>query len=162
MVQIKRRFIAVLSACVIAANILAYIYSFFGAPVDKILPWMVPLVLGWMVLVVSIYAIEYPASRSPSFAWKVYSRGMPNWAAPCFWILQLIVIVSLVWFAIQGGWGVPAIMDGQYVLDARGHILRVLTQAEYFTLKEAELRAITAIMISFYFLPMMYWWYRLE
>jgi hypothetical protein len=159
MVPIKRRFVAVLSACVIAANVLAYIYSFFDAPVDTILPWMVPLILGSMVLLVPII-VDKPVSRSLSFPWKLGSIGMPSWAAPGFWIVQLFAIGNLVWFAIHSGWGVPAIIDGQYVSDARGRILKVLTQAEYFRLKEAELRTITAFMISFYFPPMMYWWYR--
>lgn len=159
MVPNKWRFIAVLSACVIAANVLAYIFSFFSASVDKILPWMIPLALGWMVLLVPII-VDYPASSSLSFAEKLSLLGMPSWAAPCLWIVQLFVIGNLAWFASQSGWGVPAIMDGQYVSDARGHIVRVLTQAEYFSLKEAELRMITAFMIFFYFLHMMYWWYR--
>jgi hypothetical protein len=159
MVPIKRRFIAILSACVIAANILAYIYSFFGAPVGKILPWMIPLVLGLIVLLIPII-VDYPASRSLSFAGKLCLLGMPSWAARCFWLVQLFAIGNFAWFASQSGWGVPAIMDGQYVSRARGHILKMLTQAEYFTLMEAELRMFAAFMIFFYFPPMMYWWYR--
>jgi len=61
---------------------------------------------------------------------------------------------------MHAGLGVPAIVDGQYVLDSRGRILKALTQAEYFTLKEGELRASASMMIYFYFVPMMYWWYR--
>jgi hypothetical protein len=160
MMPIIGRFLAFLSACGIAACIFAYIYSFFGAPVDTILPWVIPLILGWMVLFATIYAIEYPASRTPSFSWKGFARGMPSWVAPCSWILSLIAIANLVWFAMHSGLGVPAIVDGQYVLDSRGRILKVLTHAEYITLKEAELRAFATMMIFFYFVPMLYWWYR--
>jgi hypothetical protein len=51
-------------------------------------------------------------------------------------------------------------MDGQYVLDSHGRILKVLTQAEYVTLKEALLRIFATLMSTCYFMPMMYWWFR--
>jgi len=157
---IIRRFFAFLSACGIAASILAYIFSFFGAPVDKVLPWGILLIPGWMLLFAPIFALEYPASRTASFAWRGFARGMPSWVAPCSWVLSVIAIFNFVWFAMHAGLGVPAIVDGQYVLDSRGRILKALTQAEYFTLKEGELRASASMMIYFYFVPMMYWWYR--
>lgn len=126
---------------------------------DAILPWLAPVVLVWMVLLVPII-VDYPTSRSLSFAAKLSSLGMPSWAAACLWTVQLFTLGNLVWFAVRSGWGAPAVMDGQYVIDARGHVLRVLTQAEYFTRREAELSMITGFMISLYFLPMMYRWYR--
>jgi len=160
MVLTKRTFFAGLCASVIAANILVYIYSFFGAPVDRILPWMVPLVLGLMVLAIPVM-VDSPGFRSwRNFTRPLSSLGAPGWADQLCWILLLFAIGSLVWAAVQGGWGVPAIIDGQYVSDARGHILKVLTQEEYFKLKEAELRVFTAFMVGCYFVPMMYWCYR--
>jgi hypothetical protein len=155
-----RRVFAFLSACGIAACVLAYIYSFFAGQVDTILPWWVLLILVGMALVAPIYALEYPSSRAPSFSWKGFARGMPSWVAPCFWVLSLIAIAHFVWSAAQDGLGVPAIVDGQYVLDNHGRILKVLTQAEYLTLKAAELRALATMMISVYFVPLVYWWFR--
>jgi hypothetical protein len=160
MVPSTRRFPAVLSAFVIAACILAYIYSFFATQVDTILPWSVLLILGWMALFLPIYVLEYPASRTPSFGWKGFARGMPSWVAPCSWLLSVIFVAHLVWLVVQTGWGVPEIVNGQYVLSSRGRILKVLTQAEYLALTEAFLRAFTTLMVSFYFLPMTYWWFR--
>ena len=160
MMPIIDRFLAFLWACVIAANIFAYIYSYFGAPVDKILWGFLLLIPGWMALLVPMYVLEYPLSRAPSFSWKGFARGMPSWVAPCSWLLSLIAIAHLVCLAVQNGPGVPEIVNGQYVLDSRGRILKVLTQAEYLALTEAELRAFTTMTIFFYFVPMMYWWYR--
>ncbi len=155
------RVLAFLSASVIAAWILGYMYSFFGAPVDKILSWgFLLLIPGWMAMVLPMYVLEYPLSRAPSFCWKGFARGMPSWVAPCSWLLSLIAVAHLVWLAVQNGWGVPEIVNGQYVLESRGRILRALTQAEYLALTEAELRALTTVMISFYFVTMMYWWFR--
>jgi len=113
-----------------------------------------------MALLVPMYVLEYPLSRAPSFCWRGFARGMPSWVAPCSWLLSLIALAHLVWLAVQNGPGVPEIVNGRYVLDSRGRILRVLTQAEYLALTEAELRAFTTVLISFYFVTMMYWWYR--
>jgi len=158
---IIHRFLAFLSACGIAASILGYIYSFFGVPVDKILFWgALLLVPGWMALLLPMYVLEYPLSRAPSFSLKGFARGMPSWVAPCSWLLSLVAVAHIVWLAVQNGWGVPEIVNGQYVLDSRGRILKVLTEAEYLALTEAFLRAFTAVMVSFYFPTTMYWWYR--
>ena len=157
MSPIIHKFLAVLSACAIAASILSYMYSFFGAPVDKILLWESLLLIPWMALIVPIYVLEYPSSRAPSFCWKGFARGMPSWVAPCSWLLSVIFVAHLAWLAVLNGPGVPDIVNGQYVLRSRGRILKLLTQAEYLALMEAELRAITTLMISFYFVTMMYW-----
>jgi hypothetical protein len=158
---IIHKFLAVLSACAMAASILSYMYSFFGAPVDKILLWgFLLLIPGWIALFLPMYVLEYPLSRAPSFSWKGFARGMPSWVAPCSWLLSVIFVAHLVWLAVQNGWGVPEIVNGQYVLSSRGRILKLLTQAEYLALTEAELRAFTTAMISLYFVPMVYWWFR--
>ena len=113
-----------------------------------------------MALYIPVYALEYPASRALSFSWKGFARGMPSWVAPCSWVLTLVVLAHFVWFIVQSGPGAPAIVDGQYVLDNHGRILKVLTQAEYLTLRGAAVRAFATLMISFYFAPMVYWWFR--
>jgi len=159
MISVNRRFLAALSACGLAASIAGYIGSFSWASADNIFRWYIPLLLGWMALFVPIYVLEYPASRLPSFALKGFSRGMPGWVAPCSWLLSLIALTHFVWFAVHSGWGVPTILDGQSVLDARGHVLKVLTQAEYFKLRAAGARAFATMLIYFYFTPVMYWWF---
>ncbi len=116
--------------------------------------------LGAIVQILPIYILEYPASRAWSFFWKEFARGMPGWVAPCLRVLELSFVAHLVWFATQSGWGVPEILNGQYVLGTRGRVLKVLSQAEYLTLSEAELRAFSALLILFYFAHMTYWWFR--
>jgi hypothetical protein len=154
-----RGLLAFLAACGFAMSTFAYVGSFSGALVDTLFPGLLPLLLGWIVLFVPMYAFEYPASIKPSFFWK-FARGMPSWAAPCGMVLSLIGVAHLIWFGVHSGLGVPAIVDGQYVIDSRGRILKVLTQAEYITLRAAGLRAGATIMVSFYFAPMVYWWFR--
>lgn len=161
MTPLMGRLLALVAAGGLAASILGYIYTFFGVLGDKILLWGALLLIpGWMVLFLPMYILEYPLSRAPSFCWKGFARGMPSWVAPCSWLLSVIAIAHLIWFAVHTGWGVPEIVNGQYVLDSRGRILEVLTQAEYSVLMEEELRAFTTMMIYFYFVTTMYWWFR--
>jgi hypothetical protein len=155
-----RKILACLSACAIALSVLVYVYSFFGAPVDKILPCVVILFVGWMALIVPIYILEYPASSAWNWTLKEWARGLPNWVAPCLWLLELVTVVHFFWSAVQIWPGVPEIVDGQYVLGSGGRILEILTRAEYIRLMEGILRALATIMISLYFVPMMYWWFR--
>jgi len=153
-----RKALAGLSAVAIALSVFAYVYSFFGAP-DKILPWMVINILGLMVLIVPIYLIEYPKSRAWNWSLYGWARGLPNWVAPCSWLLELIALTHFCLSAVQIWPGVPEIVDGQYVLGSGGRILEILTRAEYLRLLEGILRAIVTIMIALYFVPMMYWWF---
>jgi len=159
MISTNRRFLAVLSACGFAANIVAYIESFSGATIGSSLGWIIVLCVGTFVLAVPMQILEYPKSRAMTFYWKGFARGMPTWVVPCSRLLWLTAVVHFVWFAVHAGRGVPAILDGQYVLYAHGQILRVLTKAEYFALEGAELRGVVTPMISVYFLSMMYWWF---
>jgi hypothetical protein len=159
MISVNRPFLAVLSACGLAASTAGYIGSFSRVSAETIFLWYLPLVLGLMALLGPICVLEYPASRAPTFLLKGFARGMPNWVAPCSWLLLLVAVAHSVWFAAHSGWGVPEILDGQYVLDARGHILKVLTQQEYLKLRGAEARAIATVLIYFYFTPTTYWWF---
>jgi hypothetical protein len=121
-------------------------------------------VLGAIVLYVPIYAIEYPVGVSTSpwrgVSWKQMSRGMPSWVTPCVVLLSLIYVGHFIWFTLHTGLGVPSIRDGQYVIGSRERNLRTLSSSEYFVLKAEELRMLATLMITAYFMPMMYWWFR--
>ena len=155
-----RGFLALLSACGIAACIPVYIESFSGATIDNSWRWLLLLGIGVFAVGMPIHILEYPSSKNWNFYWKEFARGMPSWVVAFECLLVLVVIAHFVWYYLQGGFGVPGIKDGEYVLDNRGRILKVLTQAEYFTLQEAQLRIVASLIISSYFMPMMYWWFR--
>jgi hypothetical protein len=73
--------------------------------------------------------------------------------------LFLNFFVHFLWVALHSTQGVAGIVDGQYALESNGRIFKVLTQAEYFAHRAADLRASMALMIALYFVPMMYWWF---
>ena len=155
-----RKLLAFVSVCGIAASIFIYIYSYSGAPADKLFPWALLLLVGVLVVYVPILTIEYSRSGTGVSVQKRIEQGMPRWFKSCSIFLMLLCVGHFVWFGVHSGMGVPEIMDGQYVIDARGHILKVLTRSEYLALKQAELRMFATLMITFYFMPMMYWWFR--
>lgn len=156
----SRRLLAFLAASGFAAGILIYVGSFPRARVSDASLWWVAFVLGWMALFLPLYVIEYPASRTASFAWKGFARGMPSYVAPFSVLLSLIAVGHFLWFTAHSGWGVPEFQDGQYVSVARGRILRVLTEAEFFKLRAMDARMFATTMSYLYFTPMTYWWFH--
>lgn len=160
-----RKLFALLSACGLAVSVVAYIETFSEPHADTIFRLWIVLVPGFMTLFAPIYILEYPASRERPFLWKTVGwksifQGMPKWVTPCAWFLSLAAAAHVAWFALGARWGVPAIMDGQYVVEAHGHILRAVTEAEYVQLSAAGARGFASGMIACYFVPVMYWWFR--
>lgn len=154
----RGRLAAISSACFIA-GFLAYIWSFLGAPVDRVLQGGLLFAVLMVVVVAPIY-ISDPESRSRLFCWKGFARGMPNWVARGSQLLTLVYLGHLVFCAVRFGWGVPAVLDGQYVIEARGQVLRVISGMEYIALKETLLRTCATMMTACAYIPMMYWWFR--
>lgn len=128
--------------------------------VETIFRWWILLCIVCLRSFIPMYVAEYPASKAPTFFLKGFAQDMPTWVPPCAGIFSLIAISHFVWFAVHSGFGVPEILDGQYVIGDRSRILKVLTRAGYITLKEAEARVFATIIISIYFVPMTYWWFR--
>jgi hypothetical protein len=154
-----RRFLLVSSACGFAASIFAYVASFSLSLMELDFRLGTLLILGLMALFLPMYVHGSPASRSPTFFLTGFARGMPSWVVPCAGLLSLVGVAHPAWFIVHAP-GAPEILDGQYVLDSRGHILKVLTEPEYLSLKRAELRMLGSMIASRYFVPMMCWWYR--
>jgi hypothetical protein len=157
---VTRRLLAFLSTSGVSAGIFVYIKSFSGSTIDNSWIWLILLGVGLCAVGIPIRSLEHPSSQDWKFCWKEFARGMPSWVVFCNYLLVLVVIAHLVWYYLHGGSGVPTIKDGQYVLDSRGRILKVLTQAEYLTLREEQLRIAASLIISSYYIPMMYWWPR--
>lgn len=159
MTQAIRRLLSALSACGIAASILAYIRSLSEATIDDELRWVIALGIAALALQVPIVVLEHSTLENRTFFWKGFSLGMPRWVVPCVMLFWLIAIAHFVWFFLQTSAAVPIMNDGQYILSSRGRIVRVLTETEFLTFKAGELRVFAALMIACYFMPTMYWWF---
>jgi hypothetical protein len=151
--------LAVISAFGLASSVAAFVASFFPSLELAVFRSWIILLPAWVALFLPIYAIEYPRSRRWTFAWD-WAGSLPRWVRFCGNILGLIFIADFLWFAVHSGPGVPSIHEGQYVLEAGGHILRVLTRAEYLQLMAAGARLSAVATIGFYFAPAAYWYFN--
>jgi len=77
-----RKILAFLSACGIVLSLFGYIYSFFGAPVDRLLQWGLLLAPVAGALIVPIRALEHRSSTVPTHSWRGFAHGMPRWFGP--------------------------------------------------------------------------------
>ncbi len=75
-------------------------------------------------------------------------------------VLIVLAIAHAVWFAAHSGFVVPEIVDGRYVIDDHGRIIKELTEDQYFSLRGAALRMTMTIVAVLYFLPTSYWFLR--
>lgn len=153
------KLIAIAASCGLVASIVAYAQSFHGATPETLSLLLIATGIGAAAVSLSVYALGYPASKEQAFWSKGFSQGMPSWAAPCVYILWIIAVAHLMWFSVRSDFAGPTIVGGQYVLDLRGRIVKVLTEAEYLSLKRAELRSFAALIASCHVMPMLYGWF---
>jgi hypothetical protein len=62
-------------------------------------------------------------------------------------------------FLIQGHAASPEVIDGDYVLNNHGTIVRHLSANEYSQMKASELRLFASGWMAVYYALMMYWWF---
>jgi hypothetical protein len=155
---VGRRLFALLSACGIAASAFAYIGSFFLAKIDSMNRLLIVSGAGLVLLVIPIFAIE-PSLLTRKNFWNKFTRGMPSWASTCIIFFSLVVIAHIAWIFVQSGGGVPIIRDGHYLLNDHGRVLKALTETEYLTLKEDDVRLHAIMLVAGYSMPMFYWWF---
>ena len=88
----SRALLAFLSACGFAASVFMYAESFRGSREPSGFSWWIVLIPVWLALFAPIYALEYPASRRASFAWKEFALDMPDWVAPCSRLFSAVAV----------------------------------------------------------------------
>jgi hypothetical protein len=159
MLQSIRKVFAVISGCGFAASVVAYIASYGGTTMNSMFRVAILLHLGVFGLLLPMFGIEYSAINKRTFLWKGFGRGMPRWVVPGIKALGLFFIAHFLFFLTSSHAAAPEIINGEYVLNDHGRIVKVLTQSEYLRLKGAELRLFATGWLFFYFVPMMYWWF---
>ena len=154
----KSKVLAAVSVSGLFASFCVYCMSFYGNLADVLFPLFALFLFGALALTLPIYVREYPTIGGPLFFWK-FAHRMPNWVRRCEFVLVVIATAHFIWFAAHSGFGVPEVVNGQYVIDDHGRIAKVLTQGEYFALRGAALRMSMTITAVLYFLPSTYWWF---
>ena len=126
---------------------------------DALFPWAVILHVGVFLLLIPMHGLEWSAIQERTFYWKGFSALMPKWVVPAIKLIGVFCMANFALFLIQSHAASPEIINGEYVLNNHGEIVRVLTRLEYLHLKGAELRLFASGWMFFYFVPTMYWWF---
>jgi hypothetical protein len=156
-ISTARVLLALISLSGLAACVLALTGTFFPSRAGMIFVWIGPLLGGVFALGSSIYFFEYPSGASDF--WKRFVEIMPWWFRFSVRTIALLGLGQLGWFVVRNGWGSPTVLDGVYVLKARGQILRVLTQDEYLKLLAQTARFFSTVIFGFYFVFAFYYCY---
>jgi hypothetical protein len=153
-----RKFLWALSVLGIAASVALCGLSFDLDIVDKLFPYVLPLFGIFFVLNIMMVFHHKTSTGTWRWRWNEQTRGKPAWVVFWFFLLMANFVGHLAWLIYQSGLGVPEIIDGQYVLGSRGHILKELTAEEYFSLRSLDLRLFAMLYLYLYFAQAVYWY----
>ena len=159
MVSLVRRCLALVAASALAASLTVYALSFVGTSMDGMFRWAMLLHAGVFALVLPMYAVEYSAIKNSKYLWDTIWRGLPKWAVRAIQIGGLFFAAHFVLFLVQSHAASPEIINGEYVLNSHGHIVKELTESQYRWLKGSELRLFATGWLSFYLALALYWWF---
>ena len=154
-----RWLLAILSLAGLAVSVVVYVASFKGLTLDRMGIWVFVLHVGIFLPLIPMYGIESSAIRDRTFFWDGFKRGKPSWALPLIQILGLFFFAHFVLFFLISHGASPKIVDGRFVLDSHGQIKKLLTEAEFHSLKGYELRIFATGWMSFYSTTAIYWWF---
>ena len=154
-----RECLACLSLCGFVASAVAYLMGFNDSTAEAARRGVGFLIVVWLVDFAVLLVAEYPALNAPFAWWKRIPRFMSRRAI----LVQRFLVIAAVTQAAWNFWrikhGVPAVIDGQYVLESNGKVLQVISRSEYFSVLEGEVRAVAFGLLCLYFLPLVYWWH---
>jgi hypothetical protein len=156
--MINAKIAAVFSSIIFLVCCSTYAYSFFGPPINKLLPWTTVLFGCAFASMLLIYLIELPNLSNGRLTHQQFTRDMPRWMSKCELALGVLLAGHFIWLLKAGGGGVPATVDGQYVLESRGRVLETIAESQFLSLKDIELRLFAIAFASIYFMLAMYWW----
>lgn len=157
--SITRCIFGLISMAGLLTCIWGYERTFHTAPMAMMSLSALALVLGLIVLMALIVALEYPASLTKKFGPDLLANS-PAWASLGAKLLGFVAALHLIVFFSQTGFADPSVRDGEYVLYAHGRIAKVINEEEYVALKHLQERMFAALLAFFYFTIMTYWLFR--
>jgi hypothetical protein len=116
--------------------------------------------LGIFALAVPYIVVERMKANGQQFSYGGVApyEGRPIWVKRSMGIVFAFFITFFLIFLIQGHAASREIIDGEYVLNNHGTIVRYLSANEYFQMKASELCLFASGWMANYGL-MMYWWF---
>jgi|GEM_PF-1301671 len=160
-----RRYLSKSAVAGFTLSLIVHLSSIIGINVNKYVPWVWVLHIGFMILIIPILFDSFPI-LSPMHRMRRFLVPLPPSAR------QLLIgfgIYALINFGIffLSPWaheGSPAIREGRYVLLDQGPsgqqaIVRSISEAEYDRRTAAQLRAFSGHWMLFYLLSALYFRY---
>jgi hypothetical protein len=148
-----RKVIAIAAAPGLIAGVYIFIASFCGLTMEKLGAKAFLLHFGIFVLFIPLVTVERWSKGVDPL------RGKPRWVVRSMQILFLEFLAVFVAFLALSNTGSPEIINGEYVLNSHGKIIKYISEREYLFLKGWELRFFASGWILGYYALMMYWWF---
>lgn len=141
-------------------SLIVHVAAILGIDVSTRIPsiWLlhVGVFVVWIPLVLSIRKVF-----GPRLTFVQVCAALPGWVVALGTVVFVYVAVNFLYtFATDGG--SPAIVDGAFVLEAHGRVVRELTAAEYTELRAKSVRGFSGHWLAFYYMAFAYFMFRRE
>ena len=132
-----------------------HVASLAGVDVSQRIPFVWLLHVGiFVVFVPFVLSSRKVLGAKPSLSGM--RALVPNWVFIAGATISAYALLNFVLFIVATQGGNPAILDGRYVLQSHGHLIREITQSEYVAFRANELRGFSGHWLMFYFVPFAY------
>ena len=148
-----RKVVAIAAAPGLLAAIYVFVASFFGLTMDKLGAKAVLLHLGIFALGIPLPIVERCGKGVDPF------RGKPRGALRSIQILFFLFVATFFTFLALSHAASPEIINGDYVLNNHGKIVRYISERDYLSLKSWELRLFASLWMFAYYSLIMRWWF---
>ena len=135
----------------------AFVWSFSERGAESSSLWSFALCVLGLVVYSAMLTREGRSSRSLVFQLEGFATGAPFVTVPIGWVLNVCALASLVYMAKSFGAGVPIVIDGQYVIDSHGRVLRELTRTQYLAAEGLLARCTVVFYLPAYWVAFTYW-----
>lgn len=152
------RLLSLLAFFGFGCSVVVHLSTFFGLDLTETFPAVWLLHLGiFLVFVPMVFSVR-SLGRRPDF-WQKFFAPMPAWIQSIVICLFFYVLVNFVLFFFLMSGGSPSEINGKYVLQTHGQMVRELTVQEYHQQKAYVLRGFSGHWMIFYLIPALYFWY---
>ena len=149
-------------------GLLVHVISLLGIYIGDKVPFVWVLHLGIFIVWLPAILIlkKNPDFQQPDFKTslnpkKFYGSLFKDSPKPIMIISLFFFVYAMINFFLfiqAGQGGVPSIIDGKYVINNHGSIIKELTETEYFKMKANEIRGFSGHWMAFYGISMGILW----
>lgn len=133
------------------ASLSTHLTTFFGINPADYVPWVWALHLGPFIAIIPLFKKDL---------WKEVWSPAPRWARFVLAAFAVYVPINLGLYLVLTEAGHAEVSDGVYVLVRGMRVIRELSESEYQWQQIYVVRGFSGHWMIFYFVPVVYSWYR--